>query len=177
MKESSGNPNKNEHGEALRRAQLLLKNYGFIEVDRIFTNAREANAIFAHFVGGDILNWTGNQFYWSRPPGEDLVLYARNLRDEELKALGLVEICRIKKIPEDWVGVGRFGIDWSYRKRGDQTPLLFINLYFFSIDLDDFETQLANDEADAAYLATLLLDEYNASLFYELAEERFDSLE
>jgi hypothetical protein len=36
---------------------------------------------------------------------------------------------------------------------------------------------LSNDEADAAYLATLLLDEENASLFYELAEERFDSLE
>ena len=106
-----------------------------------------------------------------------MILYTRNLRDEELKALGLVEICRLKKIPEEWVGVGRFGIDWPYRKKEDEKPLLFITLYFFSIDLDDFDTQLANDEADAAYLATLLLDEENTSLFYELAEERFDSLE
>jgi hypothetical protein len=32
MKEASVNPNKNEHAEALRRAQLFMKNYGFIEV-------------------------------------------------------------------------------------------------------------------------------------------------
>ena len=47
-------------------------------------------------------------------------------------------------------GVGRFGIDWPYRKKGDEEPVLFINLYFFSIDLDDLETLLSNDEADAA---------------------------
>jgi hypothetical protein len=106
-----------------------------------------------------------------------LILFARNTSKEELNELGLVEICLIKKIPEEWVGVGRFCIDWPHRKKVDNAPLLFITLYFFSIDLDDFDKLLSNDEADAAYLATLLLDEDNASLFCELAEERYDSLE
>jgi hypothetical protein len=56
MKESNAKSNKNEHAEALRRAQLFLKNYGYLEVDRIFTTAKEANAAFAQVVGGRILN-------------------------------------------------------------------------------------------------------------------------
>lgn len=172
MKDSA-NPNKNELAEALRKAQLFLKNYGFIEVGRIFTTAKEANACFEQVVGGQILNWTGNQFFWKRPPGEDMIFYARNTSNEELKSLGLAEICRIKKMPQVWVGVGRFGIDWPYKKKSDEKPLLFLNLYFFSIDLDDFDALLSNDEANAAYVATLLLDEENTCLLYELAEERF----
>jgi hypothetical protein len=123
MKESSENPNKNDHVESLRRAQLLHKNYGYVEVDRIFTNAREANAGFAQVIGGQILNCTGSQFYWKRPPAQDLILYARNTCNQELNALGLVELCRIKKMPDQWVGVGRFGIDWPYRKKEDKEPI------------------------------------------------------
>ena len=65
MKEDSVNLNKNEHAEAFSRAQLFLKNYGFIEVGRIFTTAKEANACFEEAVGGQVLNWTGNQFFGS----------------------------------------------------------------------------------------------------------------
>lgn len=177
MEENSLNPNRNEYSEALRKAQLLLKNKGYVEFDQIFTNAKEANAGFGQVVGGQILNWLGHQFFWRRPPSEDLILFARNTGKEELKDLGLIEICRMKRIPEEWVGVGRFIIDWPHRKKGDDTPLLFISLYLFSIDLDDLDHLLSNGEEDTAYLATIFLDEENVSLFYELAEERYDSLQ
>lgn len=177
MDDNNATPGKNEFSEALRKAQLLLKNKGYVEFDQIFTSAKEANAGFGQVVGGQILNFLDHQFFWKRPHGGDLILLARNNRKEELKDLGLVEICRMKRIPDEWVGVGRFCIDWPHRKEGDNKPLLFISLYFFSLDLDDFDQLTSNNEADAAYLSTIFLDEENARLFYELAEDRYDQLE
>jgi hypothetical protein len=167
----------NKNGEAFRRALLLLKNHGSVGYDKIYTDAKEANNSFARVIGGQLLNASGNEFFWKRPVGKDMTLYARNEVHEELKDLGLVEILRFREIPDEFVGAGTFVIDWPDRGKDVKESLLLVTLYLYSPDSTDFgQLTAGDDEPISAFLACLFLDEENANDFYELAKERFDSL-
>jgi hypothetical protein len=142
--DSRGENNKN--AEAFRRAQLYLKNYGYAGYDNIFTNTKEAVSSFARVTGGQLLNASGNEFFWKRPAGKHMILYARNEFHEKLKDLGLVEVLRFKEISEEFIGAGTFVIDWPDRGKDVKESLLVISLYLYSPDSADFEQLTSEDE-------------------------------
>jgi hypothetical protein len=163
--------------KAYINAQKLLKDLqeGYVPYDEIFTSSTEALAAFPRLISGDLLLMTGDRFYWKRQPGQPLILYGQSTFNSEMQKKGLVEICRFR-VPDAWIGVGRFKIDWPERKKkDDQTPFL-ITLYLYSIETLDFDYLISNDDATSAFMACLFLTGENAELFDELAEERFTSL-
>jgi hypothetical protein len=180
------NQNKRKKGKAkaladgaaaYTNAQQLLRdlNEGIVPYDKIFTSGDEAHAAFPRLISGALLNFAGYQFYWQRQPGKPLILYGKNTFEGELQKKGLVEICRFR-VPDAWIGVGRFKVDWpKTEKKYDQTPFL-ITLYLYSTKTLDFDYLVSNDLANAAFMVCLFLAGENAELFDQLAEERFTSL-
>jgi hypothetical protein len=171
-------PNTSADGRlAYTNAQKLLRDLkkGFIPYDNIFASSAEALAAFPRLISGDLLNMIGHQFYWKRQLGKPLILYGQSTFEDEVQKKGLVEICRFR-VPDAWIGIGRFKIDWpEMEKKDDQTPFL-ITLYLYSTNTLDFDYLISNDDATAAFMACLFLVGENAKLFDELAEERFTSL-
>jgi hypothetical protein len=167
-----------ESEAAYEQAQRLLqdRNEGYVPYDRIFTNLKQIKTAFRKIIVGEHFLFRGHEFYWKRPAGEPLALYARNQEIEGLKKRGLVQICRIR-VPETWIGVGRFQIGWPERKNDDGETSLLIALYLHSTDTGDFDRMVSGEKANAAFMASLFFDQENADLFYEQAEERFDSLQ
>jgi hypothetical protein len=161
---------------AYEQAQLSLKELadGYIPYDLLLTSIRQVKTKFPMIVGGELLKYIGHEFYWRRNLGEPLILYGKNTWNEELKGRGIIELCGFK-VPKVWIGAGRFKIDWPRRKEEEETQLL-ITLYLYSINSDDFDALVADYDATAAFMATLFLDEENAELFNQLADDRFDSL-
>lgn len=166
-----------ESSLAYEQAQRLLKDLaeGYVTYNRIFTSFKAVKTAFHRIIGGAILEWGGNTFLWKRPAGDPLSLYAQNLEDEKLKSRGLVELCRIR-VPDHWVGAGRFRIDWPRGMEGSGDTLLLVSLYLYSIDPNDFDKIILSDSLRAAYMASLFFDKENAGLFFELTKERFESL-
>lgn len=165
-----------KNAEAYRQSQILLKDReeGYVPYDMILTSLEEVKKAFPKIILGDLLNFLGNEFYWKRSAGEALVLYGRNQDNDRLKGRGLVEICRFR-VPEAWIGVGRFRIAWPNTGKDDES-LFLIGLYLHSVNVNDFDHLVANENAVSAFMATLFLDKENGDLFDELAEERFVSL-
>jgi hypothetical protein len=166
-----------ESMQAYLEAQRLLleRKDGYVKFDRIFTKKEEAQHAFGKLTSGELLEYVGNSFYWKRSPGDPVILYAKNTFSEKLRDMGLVELCRIR-VPEVWIGVGRFRIDWPDMddEKDDPTPIL-ISLYLYSTDPAAFKHFVANDEP-TAYLASLFFEKENAALLNDLAEERFESI-
>ncbi len=166
-----------ESEAAYEEAQLLVqdRNEGYVPYDMILTSLEQVKASFTSIAVGDLLNFLGHEFYWKRPSGEALVLYGKNEEKEELKGRGLIEICRFR-VPEAWIGVGRFRIAWPERAKNEDEVLFLIGLYLYSTNVSDFDYLVSNENANAAFMAVLFLDQENAELFDSLAEERYESL-
>ncbi len=166
-----------ESDAAYKQAQQLLEDRmeGYIHYDKIFISIEQVQTSFPRMTVGDILNFMGNKFYWKRPVGEPLVLYGKNEEKKELKKRGLVEIVRFR-VPEAWIGVGRFRIAWPEKNKDDDKARFLIALYLSSSNISDFERLVAGKKANTAFMAALFLDHENSDLFNEQAEERFDSL-
>jgi hypothetical protein len=148
---------------------------GFVGYDMIFISFEQVKERFARIVSGSILNIMGRQFLWKRLPGELLILYGKFEDEDEFKDRRPIEICRMR-VPEEWIGVGRFVIDWPERKNQEHVTLLLITLYLYSVDISDFDHLDSTDDTAAALMASLFLDKENSELFNEFAEKRFDSL-
>lgn len=160
---------------ANEKAQRLLKDReeGYVPYDGIITSEEEIVSIFPVVTSGDVLNMTGNSFYWRRVAGAPMILYGENSWDDQLKGKGIIEICRMK-LPEEWIGAGRFIIDWP-RPKKNETRLL-ITLYLYSPNAEEFQRLIVDETELTAFMATLYLDVDNAEIFNQLAEERYCSL-
>ena len=167
-----------ESEAAYKQAQKSLKDLGegYVHYDNLYTTIEQIETTFSRIISGNILNFQGHRFYWKRPAGEPLVLYGKNEEKKELKSRGLVELCQLN-VPDVWVGVGRFKIDWPEGERSDDFQQLLITLYLHSTKVNDLAFLVSGKPATAAFMASLLLRGENAGLFYYLAEQRFQSLE
>jgi hypothetical protein len=167
-----------ESEAAYKQAQQSLKDLeeGYVQYCSLYTTTEQIETTFPRIISGEILNFQGHRFYWKRPAGEPLVLYGKNEEKKEFKPRGLIELCRLN-VPDVWVGVGRFKIDWPEGKRSDDVQQLLITLYLHSTKVNDLAFLVSGKPATAAFMASLLLRGENASLFYFLAEQRFQSLE
>jgi len=166
-----------ESADAYRDAQLNLKEIqeGYVPYDRIFTKRNKAKHAFKRLISGELMEIMGCSFYWKRCPEEPLILYGENTVLRQYKSKGLVELCRIR-VPEVWIGAGRFRVDWPEigEKDSDPTPIL-ISLYLYSTNPGKFNEFLSNSKG-TFYLASLYFEGENATRLDDLAEERFMSL-
>lgn len=177
MKKPRKKANQQESTQAYEQAQRWLKDWeeGYIRYDKVFTSSKEAVKAFGTLVSGAILEFGGNNFFWKRQSGEPLILYAQNIEDDKLKDRGLVELCRIR-VPDIWVGAGRYQIDWPKGKEKTEDPLLLVSLYLYSTDPSIFNKLIVPNSLRGAYMVSLFFDNENSGLFFELAEQRFESL-
>jgi|GEM_PF-3169042 len=178
MSKSRKKDKLDESSCAYEQAQSLLKDLeeGYLTYDRIFTSIKTVKSSFHKIVGGDILEWGGHIFLWKRQAGDSLILYAQNPVHDDLKNRGLVELCRIR-VPDRWVGTGRYRIDWPKERKESSSPLLLVSLYLYSTDANDLDKLILSDGLRGAYMASLFFDKENSSLFFDLAEKRFASLD
>jgi len=165
--------------QAYKRALEVLKanKEGVLEYNQILTSVEHIKTAFPKRVSGEILNFVGSEFYWKRENGHPLILLGKNDIDVKAKNRGLIEICRFSA-PEAWIGIGRFAINWprATKRKKDDSPRLLILLYLYSTSIDDMDTLVGNDDAMAAFLAGLYLDEINTEEFNQRAEQRFVAL-
>jgi hypothetical protein len=168
----------NKHDAAYLEAQHVLKEreHGYVPYNMLITSIPLVKKKFPKRVGDGLLRILGHEFFWKRVSGEPLLLYGMNRVDKDLKDKGPIEICRFR-LPEQWVGAGICLLDAVVVDKKEKKYTVLITLYLCSANSDDFAAMVADENGGGAYLASIYLDDENSTLFYGLAEERYDDIE
>ena len=81
-----------------------------------------------------------------------------------------------------WIGCGRWQLAWHWsdkeksKSHSAEPNEVFIVLYLYSADPSQILHLMENASACAAFLAALYLKAENATMFYSLAEERYEDI-
>jgi len=169
--------------ESYARAQQMLarRRQGYVPYDRVFTSTESVLRSFRSVIHDEILQFEGNELYWTRAPNEPLLLLAKNDLVGSLKGKGLTVICRFDA-PSVWVGCGRWLRAWPGTKAGTSDALtksesfeMLILLYLYSSNPQEVD-RLVGSEETTAFLGAFYFGPENADHFYEVVERNYEDL-